>query len=514
MVSNLYATEPQAELADRLADADARGRCARVLLQLRRRGQRGRDQARPQARPRAREAERSSRSTGSFHGRTIGDARRDRPAAEAGGVRAARGLVPVRAARRRSTRSTARSTDDVGAVLLEPVLGEGGVRPARRRRTCEACAHCATNGTPCSSSTRCSRVSGAAATGSRSAAAGVEPDVVTLAKALGGGLPIGAMRCARGLSRSARATTRRRSAAARSPCAAALAVLDTIERDGLLGGRVRSASGLPAAVARRRAGRRRRGPRARVLLGLPARRPVAHDVVVAMIAEGVLATEAGPDVVRMSPPLIASKPTWPRPRARSARPWHACSIPRRCRRDPCNGASKSKRQQAILGSSRERASREPAGDPRAARRARASRRRSPRSAATSRSSASRACTMPRACATWCRATPARYGADRRCCGTCSTSSRCRSSRSDAGLVVRTPPGAAAALAEGSIAPGSTEVAGTIAGDNTILIVGREGVKPPAIERSLDQIMEALMTQPRRRCSPTPAGSTPRSRSAG
>jgi len=34
------------------------------------------------------------------------------------------------------------------------------------------------------------------------------------------------------------------------------------------------------------------------------------------------------------------------------------------------------------------------------------------------------------------------------------------------------------------------VAGTIAGDNTILILGREGVKPPVIERSLNQIMEA------------------------
>jgi acetylornithine/succinyldiaminopimelate/putrescine aminotransferase len=33
---------------------------------------------------------------------------------------------------------------------------------------------------------------------------------------------------------------------------------------------------------------------------------VATDVVRAMIEEGVLATVAGPDVVRMSPPLVAS----------------------------------------------------------------------------------------------------------------------------------------------------------------------------------------------------------------
>ena len=63
-------------------------------------------------------------------------------------------------------------------------------------------------------------------------------------------------------------------------------------------------------------------------------------------------------------------------------------------------------------------------------------------------------------------------------------------RSDVGLLVRTPPGAAAALAEGIDRVGLAEVAGTIAGDNTILVLGREGVHPPAIERALTQIMEA------------------------
>jgi transcriptional regulator of arginine metabolism len=61
---------------------------------------------------------------------------------------------------------------------------------------------------------------------------------------------------------------------------------------------------------------------------------------------------------------------------------------------------------------------------------------------------------------------------------------------DAGLIVRTPPGAAAALAEGIDRAGLAEVAGTIAGDNTILILGREGIHPTRIEESLDRIMEA------------------------
>lgn len=63
-------------------------------------------------------------------------------------------------------------------------------------------------------------------------------------------------------------------------------------------------------------------------------------------------------------------------------------------------------------------------------------------------------------------------------------------RSDSGLVIRTPPGAAAALAEGIDRVGMSDVAGTIAGDNTILILGREGVATSALERSFTRIMEA------------------------
>jgi transcriptional regulator of arginine metabolism len=63
-------------------------------------------------------------------------------------------------------------------------------------------------------------------------------------------------------------------------------------------------------------------------------------------------------------------------------------------------------------------------------------------------------------------------------------------RADHLLVVRTPPGAASALAEGLDRVGLADVAGTIAGDNTILVVGREGVAARRLERALVQIMEA------------------------
>lgn len=63
-------------------------------------------------------------------------------------------------------------------------------------------------------------------------------------------------------------------------------------------------------------------------------------------------------------------------------------------------------------------------------------------------------------------------------------------RSESGLVIRTSPGAAAALAEGLDRAGLPDVAGTIAGDNTILILGREGITPAQLEGSLTTLMEA------------------------
>jgi transcriptional regulator of arginine metabolism len=62
-------------------------------------------------------------------------------------------------------------------------------------------------------------------------------------------------------------------------------------------------------------------------------------------------------------------------------------------------------------------------------------------------------------------------------------------RAEAGLVIRTSPGAAAALAEGLDRVGMPQVAGTIAGDNTILVLGREGVTPDQLERAMQTITE-------------------------
>lgn len=58
------------------------------------------------------------------------------------------------------------------------------------------------------------------------------------------------------------------------------------------------------------------------------------------------------------------------------------------------------------------------------------------------------------------------------------------------LLVRTPPGAANALAEAMDRSALPDVAGTIAGDDTILVVPRKGSTARSIERALTDTMAA------------------------
>ena len=151
------------------------------------------------------------------------------------------------------------------------------------RATCAPRARPVTRPARCSCSTRSRAASAGPGPGSRTRPQGVRPDVLTLAKGLGGGLPIGAC-IGLGASGAGFAKGDHGSTFGGNPvaCAAALAVLEVIERDGLLahvtevgrapGGRDRG--GQPPAGrrrARQRAvaghradgpgGRRRRGGR-------------------------------------------------------------------------------------------------------------------------------------------------------------------------------------------------------------------------------------------------------------
>jgi len=197
-------------------------------------------------------------------------------------------------------------TPEVGAVVLEPVMGEGGVRPLVGEYLRGARALCDERGALLVAD---EVQSGIGRCGDWAALqhAGVEADVLTLAKALGGGLPIGAM-----LARApiAFGPGDHASTFGGGPvvCAGAIAVLDTIERDGLLEharaiGEALPAAFLAAAPADAVVEARGRG----CLWGFQVARPAANDIVLAMIEEGVLASSAGLDVVRVSPPLTASE---------------------------------------------------------------------------------------------------------------------------------------------------------------------------------------------------------------
>jgi acetylornithine/N-succinyldiaminopimelate aminotransferase len=142
--------------------------------------------------------------------------------------------------------------------------------------------------------------------------AGVEPDIVTLAKGLGGGLPIGAC-LAFGAAAELLGPGAHGSTFGGNPvsCAAALAVLRTIARDGLLdhvtrvGGQL--AGGIDALSSPLVSGVRGAG----LLLGIVLTAPVAAAAVDALRdrahsagTQGFLANAPHPDVIRLAPPLI------------------------------------------------------------------------------------------------------------------------------------------------------------------------------------------------------------------
>jgi acetylornithine/N-succinyldiaminopimelate aminotransferase len=195
---------------------------------------------------------------------------------------------------------------DCAAVFLEPTLGEGGVVPAPAGYLKAARAACDATGALLVLD---EIQSGVGRTGAWFAhqAEGVVPDVLTLAKGLGGGLPIGACiglgGAADGLAKGDHGSTFGGNPVA---CAAALAVLDTIERDGLLrnvtevGGELKAgieAIGHPLVTGVRGSG---------LWLAIALAGPAAAAVETAARQAGFLVNAVQPDAIRLAPPLILS----------------------------------------------------------------------------------------------------------------------------------------------------------------------------------------------------------------
>jgi acetylornithine/N-succinyldiaminopimelate aminotransferase len=198
-------------------------------------------------------------------------------------------------------------TDRTAAVFVEPALGEGGVVPAppgylgALRELCDV-----TGALLVIDEVQ----TGIGRTGQWFACQGegVRPDVITLAKGLGGGLPIGAC-IGIGPAGGLFAAGDHGSTFGGNPvsCAAALAVLDTLSADDVLGNVKRVGEYLGAALesidAPLVAGTRGSGLwRAITLVDAKA-----AAVEAAARNRGLLVNAVRPEVIRLAPPLILTE---------------------------------------------------------------------------------------------------------------------------------------------------------------------------------------------------------------
>jgi len=195
---------------------------------------------------------------------------------------------------------------DVAAVFLEPALGEGGVVPAPAGYLRAARAACDQAGALLVLDEIQSSIGRTGAWFAHQAE-GIRPDVLTLAKGLGGGLPIGAC-IGLGASGTGFAKGDHGSTFGGNPvaCAAALAVLEVIERDGLLAHVTQVGEQLVASLETIRhplvAGVRGRG----LWLAIVLTAEVAAKVEEAARQAGFLVNAVQPDAIRLAPPLILS----------------------------------------------------------------------------------------------------------------------------------------------------------------------------------------------------------------
>jgi acetylornithine aminotransferase len=201
---------------------------------------------------------------------------------------------------------TAAVTSSTAGVVLEPVLGEAGVVVPPAGFLAAAGEAARANGALLHVDEIQGCLGRAGAWLSHTVVEpSLQPDLVTIAKGIGGGLPMGAV-LARGEAATALVKGDHGTTFGGNPvvAAAALAVLDVIEKDDLLtrstviGDALRTgieALGHPLVSHVRGVG---------AWLGIVLTSPVAPAVELAAREAGFLVNAAAPDAVRLAPPLV------------------------------------------------------------------------------------------------------------------------------------------------------------------------------------------------------------------
>ena len=296
-VSNLYWTEPMLRLAELLSE-----RTGGLKAFFCNSGSEANEGALKVAR-KATGRTRFVALEGSFHGRTMGALSvTGQPSRRVGFGPLVPGVAFARPNDVESLEAAvaAGPSGDLAAIVLEPVLGEGGVLPLEQGFLRAAAEIARETGALLIAD---EVQTGVGRTGSFLACErlGIEPDLVTLAKGLGNGLPVGALlvgeRAAAAIGPGDHGSTFGGNPVA---TAAACAVVEAIDDMLLANVRARGAqllaglTSLPAVVEARGAG---------LLLGATLDRP-AGPVVDRCRALGVLVLSAGPDVLRLAPPLV------------------------------------------------------------------------------------------------------------------------------------------------------------------------------------------------------------------
>ena len=197
---------------------------------------------------------------------------------------------------------------ETAGILVEPVQGEGGVRPASLRFLRELRAACDEFGLLLGlDEVQC----GMGRTGKLFAHewAGIEPDVMSAAKGIAGGFPMGAVLAKEAVARHLVAGTHGTTFGGNPlACAAANAVLDVMLAPGFLDevdrkGRILWHALEQVVTEEPEVFSDVRG--AGLILGLKCRVPNT-EVQAAFMAEGLLTVGAGDNVVRLVPPLVVT----------------------------------------------------------------------------------------------------------------------------------------------------------------------------------------------------------------